>query len=326
MIHREILKKLSPITDEEQAILDGRRDIDRDLYISSGGGNVIEAEKLLEKGKLITIRPHTRFVHFPQHTHNYVEVVYMCQGRTVHYVNGTRIELKEGELLFLGQGATQEIEPAAESDIAVNFIILPPFFDRTIEMISEREAPLRRFLVECLNGAAGSPGYLYFKVSDVLPVQNLVENLLWTMFSDVPNKRSVNQMTMGLLFTHLVNQSERLSYESKEEESILQVFRYIEDHYRDGSLAELAERMHYDFYWLSRQIKRRTGKTYTELVREKRLSQAAYLLQNTSLHVDRIGEMVGYSNMSFFHDIFQKEFGMTPKKYRDQQQEKQKNA
>ncbi len=318
MIHQELLEKLSQITDEEQSILDGRTGIDRALYVS-GGGNVIEAEKLLEKGKLITIRPHTRFVHFPEHTHNYVEVVYMCQGQTVHYVNGTRIELKAGELLFLGQGAKQEIEAASEGDIAVNFIILPQFFDRPIEMISERETPLHRFLVECLGGASGSPGYLYFKVADVLPIQNLVENLLWTMFSDVPNKRSMNQMTMGLLFTHLVNQSERLAYESKEEEMILEVFRYIEDHYQSGSLADLADKMHYDFYWLSRQIKRRTGKTYTELVREKRLSQAAYLLQNTTLNVDRIGEMVGYSNMSFFHDIFQKEFGMTPKKYRDQQ-------
>ncbi len=31
-----------------------------------------------EDGKLIQIRTHTRFVHFPVHNHNFVEVVYMC--------------------------------------------------------------------------------------------------------------------------------------------------------------------------------------------------------------------------------------------------------
>ena len=50
MIHQELLEKLSQITDEEQSILDGRTGIDRALYVS-GGGNVIEAEKLLEKLK-----------------------------------------------------------------------------------------------------------------------------------------------------------------------------------------------------------------------------------------------------------------------------------
>ena len=66
---------------------------------------MIESEKLLEAGQLITVRPHTRFVHFPEHTHNFVEVIYMCQGETVHVVDGKEIVLKKGELLFLNQHA-----------------------------------------------------------------------------------------------------------------------------------------------------------------------------------------------------------------------------
>lgn len=42
----------------------------------------IDAAKLLDDGKLIQIRTHTRFVHFPVHTYNFVEVVYMCEGRS----------------------------------------------------------------------------------------------------------------------------------------------------------------------------------------------------------------------------------------------------
>ncbi|UKI38518.1 MAG: hypothetical protein L6V93_04080 [Clostridiales bacterium] len=51
----------------------------------------------------------------------------MCKGETTHIVNGRKIVLREGELLFLGQNASQEILPASEDDIAVNFIILPDF-------------------------------------------------------------------------------------------------------------------------------------------------------------------------------------------------------
>ena len=51
-------------------------------------------------------------------------------------------------------------------------------------------------------------------------------------------------------------------------------------------------------------IRRLTGKNYTELVQNKRLTQAAYLLETTGLSVADIGERVGYENMSYFHRIF----------------------
>ena len=182
-----LFEKLRVITAEEQEILDGRRDIDRDLYMQEQG-STINSRKLLDSGKLITIRPHTRFIHFPEHTHDYVEVVYMCAGQTTHIVNGNRIELYQEQLLFLSQSATHEVCTAGESDIAVNFIVLPNFFNGILSAIGEEETPLRRFLVDCLCGQSTGPGYLHFLVSDVLPVQNLVENLLFTLMQALAGK------------------------------------------------------------------------------------------------------------------------------------------
>ena len=106
---------------------------------------------------------------------------------------------------------------------------------------------------------------------------------------------------------------------SSEEAAIVKVLRYIEENYSTGSLTEIADTLHYDLCWLSREVKRRTGRTYKELLQEKRLTQAAYYLKHTSLGVDEVGEAVGYSNLSYFHRIFQKKYGFTPKKYRDSQ-------
>lgn len=61
-----------------------------------------------------------------------------------------RIELKTGELLILNQNAVQEIEPAGRDDIAVNFLILPEFFDQTLRMIGAEENQLKDFIVGCL--------------------------------------------------------------------------------------------------------------------------------------------------------------------------------
>ena len=104
--------------------------------------------------------------------------------------------------------------------------------------------------------------------------------------------------------------------ENPSQKLMLEVLAYIEENYRDGCLQELADLLHYDVYWLSREIKALCGRNYTELVQERRLTQAAYLLENTGMTVLDVGLSVGYENASYFHRLFQKQYGLTPRKFR----------
>jgi YesN/AraC family two-component response regulator len=153
-------------------------------------------------------------------------------------------------------------------------------------------------------------------VAGVLPIRNLVENLLWTLLDDTQSKRNIDKITMGLLFIQLLDHTDKLSYESHEDRAIMELLGYVEENYRDGTLTEAAARLHYDFFWLSHEIKNRTGRSYTEHVQEKRLSMAAILLQSTTLSVEEIALAVGYENKSYFHRIFKSKYGTSPKKYR----------
>lgn len=232
-----LLESLSMITDEEKEILDGRRDIDKGLY-TDAEKLIVDSGKLLDAGKLITVRPHTRFIHFPKHTHNFIEMVYMCKGSTTHIINDEKVVLEQGEILLLNQNSSQEIYPAMEDDIAVNFIILPQFFDKTLQLMGESENLIRDFLVECLKSNHSSVGYLHFKVTDVLPIQNLVENLIWTLVNDQTNKRSINQYTMAVLFLLLMNHTDKITASGNfaDQEFNLSVLRYIEENYKTGEL------------------------------------------------------------------------------------------
>jgi len=307
-----LLETLSKISAEEGRILAGQTGIERDLYMV-GSPDVINSQKLLDNGKLITIRPHTRFVHFPKHTHDYVEMIYMCCGKTRHIVNGTEVELNAGELLLLNQSATHEVCRAEKEDVAVNFIILPSFFSGTLVELEE-ETPLRRFLVDCICCKEPGPGYLLFRVAKIPVIQNLIENLLFALLENQPYKRKVSALTMSLLFLQLTSHTEMIS--APQQEAVLRVLRYAEDNYVSGSLKEIAARMHYDVAWLSREVKRRTGNTYTQIVQKKRLAQAAFLLRTTGKNVDEISMAVGYENISYFHRLFYTEFGMSPRDYR----------
>lgn len=316
-MHEDLIKALSVVTEEEQSILDGRQGIDQQIYTEKKE-LIVDSEKLLQKGKLIEVRPHTRFVKFPRHRHNYVEVIYMCQGTTTHYIDGNKVVLEPGDLLFLNQNSEQEILPAGETDIAVNFIILPEFFHMAFSMMGAEDNALKEFLVGTLCGKNEQTSYLYFHVADVLPIQNLVENMVWTIFYNMGNKRSCNQITMGLLLLQLLNYMDKMETGSSRfnTELIGNVLNYIEEHYKDGSLSELAGIMNYDVYWLSREIKKRTGKTYKELLQAKRMNQAVYLLANTRLPVADIIESVGYDNTSYFYRKFKERYGVSPKEYR----------
>jgi len=318
----DLLRKLSPITVEEAAILDGNNSIDRSLYYradqTSHKRNEIDASVVLANGKMIDMRPHTRFIHFPKHSHNYVEFVYMYQGTTTHIIDGSEVTLKEGDLLFMNQHAEQEILPAGEKDIAVNFMIMPQFFDTVLRNLDNESGSLRDFLISCLTDRDMGGNYLYFDAADILPVQNLMENMIWIMLTEPQNRRTLSQNTITLLFLTLIDQASHIhvSDDSYEQELMLKLLNYIDTEYRVASLTDFAKQEHFDIYALSRFIKKKTCRTFKDLLVEKRLRQAEYLLANTSLPVADIALSVGYENTSYFHRIFRETYGMSPREWR----------
>lgn len=277
----------------------------------------VKSGTILSNERLIAVRADTNPAYFPEHTHDYVEIVYMCQGETVHIINGEKVVLKEGEFLFMNQNCRQENLPSSSDDIAANFIVHPLFFEHTLRMMDNEETLLHRFIVQCLKEDEEKASYLHFCVSDVLPIQNLVENLIWNLLNDIPNQAKINESTMALLFLQLLNYTDELEYKYDDSRIIFHVLSYIDAHYADGSLTELSESLFYDFNTLSKQIKRQTGRNYTDLVQEKRLSKSCFLLKNTDLGVSEISQKVGYENISYFHRLFNKTYGLSPKKFRD---------
>ena len=267
-------------------------------------------------GRRIALYRHVRGVHVPAHQRDHAELVYMVRGSTRHRIGGSELRLDEGELLLLGQNTPQELLPPQEDAIAVSFFLSSAFFGDILSFLGTEETPLREFVIRCL-GQETPYGYLHFHVADEKPVQNLMENLLYHLLEKPNSFRAIPLYTVGLLFVQLLEESDRLTMGIREQQSVLGVLRYLETNYASSSLTDAARMLHCDVTWLSREIKRRTGRTYTELLQERRLRQAAWLLEHTRQRVSDIALSVGYENISYFHRLFQKRFGLSPKKYRD---------
>lgn len=164
----------------------------------------------------------------------------------------------------------------------------------------------------------GKADFLHFKVSSSLPIQNLVENLIWSIEGEVPNKRSINEITMSLLIITLTGYAHLLESEgaSPENDIYLKALDYIEKNYKTATLEEFSEMVHYDVYYISRIIKRLSGQTFTDLLKQKRLSRACWLLRFTSMPTSEVSLAVGYENKSYFYRIFTEYANSTPAAYR----------
>lgn len=103
-----------------------------------------------------------------------------------------------------------------------------------------------------------------------------------------------------------------------EEVSIIQdVKHYLKQHYNnEASLCAVAEHLH----TTDRTLKRKLAKvnvSFSALLREVRCNKAIDLLKNTTMNIEEIALLVGYSHASSFVSSFKKAKGRTPSSWRE---------
>ena len=96
-----------------------------------------------------------------------------------------------------------------------------------------------------------------------------------------------------------------------------QMLLFVDNHYRgDCNLADVAEELKYDYTYLSKLFKEKTGMTYNQYLNQYRVSKASYLLNNKDMDVADIAHQVGYNSTRTFNWEFRKIKGTTPATYR----------
>ena len=301
-MQQALLDQLRKITEEERKILDGEAEVNKDLY-TSGRDFTVDSRKMLKEGRLIAVRTHTRFVYFPAHRHNFVEVLYVCEGSLTNIIDGKKVVVNKGELLFLNQFTKHEILKAGQNDIAINFMVLPEFFDVAYSMTGN-DNMLADFLVNVLRQDEERGEYLHFKVAEVLQIQNLLENIIYSLVNGEENRERINQTTMGLIFMYLV-------------ESVQYVEMRLPNQYENMISMTTLD------YIEQKLIKKSTGFNFKELLQRKRLNKAVELMCETDLPISDIIAAVGYENNSYFHRVFKEHYHMTPRVFRVKNSEKE---
>lgn len=98
---------------------------------------------------------------------------------------------------------------------------------------------------------------------------------------------------------------------------ILLAKQYIDNHYSENlSLDILAENIYLSPRYLSALFIEKEGIGINKYIKAVRMKKAQELLVNTNLKISDVCSKVGYQNLSYFCKSFQKDFGVTPEKFR----------
>lgn len=64
-------------------------------------------------------------------------------------------------------------------------------------------------------------------------------------------------------------------------------------------------------------MREHTGKSFTQLLTDKRMQEAKNLLKETNLKVMEVAERTGYTNVRYFTRVFKATVNMSPNDYRN---------
>ncbi|MFA6568486.1 MAG: helix-turn-helix domain-containing protein [Victivallales bacterium] len=92
---------------------------------------------------------------------------------------------------------------------------------------------------------------------------------------------------------------------------------FINREFKNGiSIANLAEFLSLSVSRTSRVVKLHAGKTFPELLAEKRVEHAKFLLENSFFNMEMVSKQCGFSEPAYFFRTFKRRQKITPTEYR----------
>lgn len=255
------------------------------------------------------------------HTHEYIELAYIVDGKFKQRIMGKNIVFNEGEFCLIDKNCLHQDYLEEQNAIVLFFGIGNEIFE---EIMGEHIAAEKiiAFLQSALLKQKNLQQYLHFKpqydVSEEMQqyLYHILEELLC---HDNASSYICRGLLMRVFKLLSVGYEFSLSKELKKEMNWIlfeSVTDYMKEHFADITIKDLVEKFHFQEDYFNRLIKSKTDRTYSAYLQELRLTEAKRLLITSKFSIDRIAESIGYKNKGYFYKIFVKRYGRTPAEIR----------
>lgn len=248
------------------------------------------------------------------HRHDFFEVLYLKKGSGFHVIDGNNYEIKPPCVFFMSRGQAHKLELSQDIEGYI-FIFTADFY-----LLNRTD---QNRLIEF--------PFFYTIHQDNPPLQlenesdiRFLEDLFRKGIAEIarPDGYSVEMLRsiLDLILTTCSARyqvSESLMNKGKGQILVKRFFHLLEENHRKNlSLNEYAQMIGVTANHLTQTIKQLTGKTSSQIIKDKQLLEIKRLLVHTNLSVSEIAGQLNFDDQSYFTKFFKRETGVTPLQYR----------
>ena len=260
------------------------------------------------------------------HRHEYYQLQFNVLGDSTFHIGGAVRPWREGALAFtLPYRVHMNPHPEGSRYVVVSFTqqFLRPELD--VDPLDLDEVPL-----------TVAPELAPFQFQelmdydldgdDLLRVQRILQDMKFEnanrSFGSLEVLRGLLLQLIGVVCRRyqapLLALAASHAQKNSRSEALRRVTRYVREHLAEEiSLTDAAAAAFLSPNYLTHLLKRETGRTFTDLVTERRLDQARELLAGTALRISEVAAQSGFNDEAYFTRRFKQWQGHTPRAYRE---------
>lgn len=251
------------------------------------------------------------------HTHDYYEFYFFIEGHAGMQIDDSVYPVQFGDVLL--------IPPHVRHHAVIHDLTVP--YRRFVFWISNDFLEELRKLSDCYAYAADyvTAHHCYHFHLEQIAVNSL-QSKMFRLLEEMQSSHFGKEQQIALYVRELILTISRLLYEllePKPYKNDLSLFtmlvEYIEDHIKDElTLEKLASDFYVSKYHIAHIFKDNMGLSIHQYITKKRLLLCQEAIRS-SQNISDVYHTYGFGDYSSFYRAFKKEFGISPKEYRDTQ-------
>lgn len=269
----------------------------------------------------IMLSKHHRYTPEFTHQHKFFEILCVYSGTVPTKIQGISHTLTAGDICIIPPNTKHSIAIFDDS-VAFNIIVRTATFQSTFFQSLTSNSALSSFFQHVLYQKTEG-NYLIFHTGNDERIRSTLEDLYIEYLQHEKYRSAFMNSMLILLWAQLLRYHEQniesVLTRSTNGNPITEVLDYLSKNYQTVTLHDAAFHFGYSTSHFSTLIKESTGRTFTQIIKEIKLSQACRALRETHLSIPAICEIVGYENPEHFMRLFKKAYKMTPGEYRKTQ-------
>lgn len=262
------------------------------------------------------------------HRHGYFQIQFGIEGASTQLIGGATRPFGPGYLSFVFPYRMHVIPHPAESAYCIiNFQHEFLWPNPNIDPLDLESLPISRY-PELAPFLFQEYIDFHFQPEDFARIRSWLDEMQalnrQRRFGAMSVVKGLLQQIIGLTClrheTELLRQSMQKDGKTSQHDALQRVVAYVRENLeRELSLTEAASAAHLSPNYLAHLLKKETGRTFTDMVTERRLERAKELLCTSRRQVREIARQCGFTDEAYFNRRFRQQIGITPRQYRNQQ-------